>query len=75
MAKKRTSKAGKKTVKRAPKKKGGVRRSAAQTAAAKKARSANGLRRAKLHAAAALLKDFHGGKSPIKSGCGRPRGS
>jgi len=36
-------------------------------------RAATGTKRAKLHAAAALLKDFHGGKNPIKSGCGRPR--
>jgi hypothetical protein len=30
-------------------------------------------RRAELHKAATMLKDFHGGKLPIKSGCGRPR--
>jgi hypothetical protein len=31
--------------------------------------------RAKLHDAATMLKDFHGGKLPVRSGCGRPRGS
>lgn len=29
--------------------------------------------RARLHKAATMLADFHGGKLPIKSGCGRPR--
>ena len=36
-------------------------------------RAAVGARRAQLHRAASLLKDFHGGKLPLKSGCGRPR--
>lgn len=30
-------------------------------------------KRAQLHKAATMLADFHGGKLPIKSGCGRPR--
>lgn len=30
-------------------------------------------KRAELHKAATMLADFHGGKLPIKSGCGRPR--
>lgn len=46
-----------------------------KTAAQKAARQAAISKRVKLHSAAALLKDFHGGKLPVKSGCGRPRGS
>jgi hypothetical protein len=57
------------------KKKGRKGTSPASAAKKRAARQSNGVKRAKLHAAAALLKDFHGGKSPIKSGCGRPRGS
>lgn len=73
MAKKRR-RAAKKThsKKTASRKKKGGRR---LTPAALKARSAAITRRVKLHSAAALLKDFHGGKLPVKSGCGRPRGS
>lgn len=66
---KKAHRAGKKTGSRRTK------RSAAQIAQARKARQTNGLKRAKLHQAAAMLADFHGGKGPIKSGCGRPRGS
>jgi hypothetical protein len=74
MAKKTGKRAGKRTAKKTGKKGG---RAATSASAAKKRalRQANGVKRAKLHAAAALLKDFHGGKGPIKSGCGRPRGT
>lgn len=74
MAKPGKGKKGKRAGKTA--KKGGkktARRSAAAIAKAKAARKANGVKRAKMHAAAALLADFHGGKGPILSGCGRPR--
>ena len=73
MAKKKRR--GATSKKRSTKRKPGKKRSAAKSAAAKKARQALGIRRAKAHAAAALLADFHGGKAPFKSGCGRPRGS
>lgn len=52
-------------------KRGGRRLSAADKSARKKRVA----QRVKMHAAAALLADFHGGRAPIKSGCGRPRGS
>ena len=51
------------------KKKRGGRLSAADKAARKAAIK----KRVQLHQAASMLKDFHGGKLPIKSGCGRPR--
>lgn len=60
------------------KKKAGKKKTAARRrkGAGLAARQAIGTKRARLHAAAALLKDFHGGK-PMKpghsSGCGRPR--
>lgn len=70
--KRRGAKGGKKTASRTKKKSGGRK---PKTAAQKAARSAAISKRVKLHSAAALLKDFHGGKLPVKSGCGRPRGS
>lgn len=74
MAKKATRRAGKKVAKKAGKK-GGKRLSPAekkQRAAAKQKRIKE---RLDLHKASTMLADFHGGKGPVKSGCGRPRGS
>ena len=62
-----------------PKKKGGKKRAGKKKRKARKpamspaARKKVVAKRAELHKAATLLADFHGGKLPIKSGCGRPR--
>lgn len=66
MAKKRRKKAGTSKKRRATKKK---RRKSGGLGQRMKV----GGERARLHKAASLLHDFHGGKLPIKSGCGRPR--
>lgn len=56
--------------KRASKKKRtGKKRSAVPSAARKKAIA----ERIRLHHMATELADFHGGRLPVKSGCGRPR--
>ena len=66
MAKKRAKKrSGKK--KRAGKKRGRV--SKVSSAARKKAIA----QRTRMHKLASELADFHGGRLPVKSGCGRPR--
>jgi transposase len=68
MAKKKASKkrAGKKAGKR------GGRKPNEKT---KKEKVKNIMKRLSMHEAASKLADFHGGKSPVLSGCGRPRGS
>lgn len=70
MAKKAGRRAGKRTSK---KKRAGKKGGNRLTAAQKKAKSAAVKKRVQLHQAASMLKDFHGGKLPIRSGCGRPR--
>jgi len=58
--------AKKRAKKRAGKKRAGKKRSLVEwkTTVAK---------RAAMHKAATELADFHGGKLPVRSGCGRPR--
>lgn len=56
--------------KRASKKKrSGKKRSRVSSAARKKVIA----QRVRMHNLASELADFHGGKLPVKSGCGRPR--
>lgn len=66
MAKKRR-RAGKK---RAPKKRATKKRRTKVSLAQKRSNIA---KRAALLKHATALADFHGGKSPVRSGCGRPR--
>lgn len=68
MAKKRRSKT--RTKKRASKKRASKRK---PNHAKMAERLKNASTRVALHQAATKLADFHGGKSPIRSGCGRPR--
>ncbi len=68
MAKKRAKKrSGKKRA--GKKKRTGKKRSKVSSAARAKAIR----QRIAMHNHAAALKDFHGGRLPVKSGCGRPR--
>lgn len=62
------------------KKKAGKRRASKKTRrSTPKERTAKTLKiikqRLTMHEVAASKPDFHGGKLPIRSGCGRPRGS
>lgn len=66
---------GKKAAKRAGKKKVAKRLSAGERKKRQAAKAKNIKERLSLHAAATKLADFHGGRGPVKSGCGRPRGS
>lgn len=66
---------GKKAGKKVSKKKGGRRLTAAQKQERQRIKKKNSAKRIELHKASTLLADFHGGKGPVKSGCGRPRGS
>lgn len=72
MAKKK-ARAGKKAGKRGKGKKGKKVNAKKKAAKAAELRKTLGLTRAKLHKDAAELADFHGGKAPVRSGCGRPR--
>lgn len=70
---KKAGKRGKRSGKSSKKKAG--KRGKGQSEAKKVQKKKNIARRLELHRAASMLKDFHGGKGPVKSGCGRPRGS
>ena len=72
---KRTSKPKAKSESKSKAKKGGKTRAKKKTAAQIEARKKRIRERLELHRAATMLSDFHGGKGPVKSGCGRPRGS
>jgi len=73
MAKKKAGKRGGKGKRAA--KKGGKRLSVAKKAERQRLKKKAIAKRLELHRASSLLADFHGGKYPVKSGCGRPRGS
>lgn len=61
--------------KKTGKKKAGKRGGRKPNEMAKKQKVKNIMKRLSMHEAASKLADFHGGKTPVLSGCGRPRGS
>lgn len=67
-------------AKRAKKKRAGKKRAAKKKRTGKKRSKVSSAARTKaikqrisMHNHAAALADFHGGRLPVKSGCGRPR--
>jgi hypothetical protein len=66
-------------AKKRSKKKAGKRSSKKGRRSSPKERTAKTLKiikqRLTMHETAASKPDFHGGKLPVRSGCGRPRGS